>query len=66
MATACVYAIRNAVVHGSLSARTTTEIDAVRGAEAFAWVLLHARVSERLCGTIPVPAVYRSAVGITI
>lgn len=66
VATGCVYAIRNAVVHGSVSSRTTNEIDAIRGAEALTWVLLHARLSERLCGPVPLPAVYRAAVAITI
>jgi len=63
---ACIYAIRNGVIHGAVSARTTKDIDAIRAAEALAWIFLDARLSECLCGAIPLPVASRAAVAITM
>jgi hypothetical protein len=63
---ACIYAIRNGVIHGSVSARTTQDINAIRAAEALAWIFLDARLSHRLCGAIPLPVASRLAVAMTL
>lgn len=65
-ALAVVYAIRNGVVHGSMSARSGAELEAVRAADQLAWPVLDARLSELICGSIAQPAVSRHRVGVTV
>lgn len=63
-ATAALYALRNAIIHGALSRHTAGWIDVARAAEVLAWNLIDAAIWRRVCRALAplTPARQRVAV----